>query len=941
MTSVTVPEPRPGPSRRKGRADAEQPAGGDPARGLRALDVSLVVLFLALTALLGVFPLKDADNYWHLRTGDLIRETGSIPRVDFYTFTREGATWIDLHWLFQVGMSWINERAGVPGLILAKVLITTLAVGLLITARRRTWPAWAMVLAWLPALVVLSGRMYVRPETLSLLYLSAYLAVLSRWERHPRLAWILPFVQVAWVNSHGLFVLGPIVLGFGLIDALLRLRAMGPDPARWWKTVAPAAVAVLVACLLNPYGLRGATYPLELARTMSNPIFSQSIAELTPIPLFIRNHGWTSVPLLIQLGTMVLGALSFLVPLAWSLGRWLLGREKTQPAAPAEPAGKRKRKASKNKAAAAVVAEEPTGWRPSVFRLLLFGAFTALSFQATRNSHQFAAVAGAVTAWNFAEWVAAIRRTRAAAPTSGPARPAGLTPTLATMAVVVSMLVAVASGKFYEFLGEGRTIGWGEAPLWYPHDAARLAGQEGMPERFIGFHNAHASVFEYHNSPKREGGPGRRVYTDPRLEVAGPELFDEYNQLSRRIAADSPGWEAELQRLGLPSILVDHEYSSGQGATLLASRRWKCIWFDPIAALYVHESYADAVRGREVDFGARHFRPEAATEPHGTDELRALARAGRYYQVALAGRSRASRALGWVASDAARRLLKSDPDSFDGWKTIGQLEIREPLDPPSPRFRQPFDPVFDLAMVRATYALRRAVAAVPTDFSSLFSLMLVYQNRQMNEAVLPILDRLAELPPINPTQRTMLGQVLAGRSEIREILSRPVETRWKNAGELDRIVNRLLAEGRAGSACEVLEQAYPAEKAPWEMVDRMATLRLHLGDPAAARGLWQRAGATAQPAVRDARIAAADFAEERIEAARAGYERAIAADPALFEARYGLAVLEQEVGRAPEALIQAEAAVGSAANDVSRAAARGVADLVRPYAGAAVSRSGP
>ena len=33
-------------------------------------------LFLALTFLLGAFPLKDADIYWHLRTGDLIRQTG-------------------------------------------------------------------------------------------------------------------------------------------------------------------------------------------------------------------------------------------------------------------------------------------------------------------------------------------------------------------------------------------------------------------------------------------------------------------------------------------------------------------------------------------------------------------------------------------------------------------------------------------------------------------------------------------------------------------------------------------------------------------------------------------------------------------------------------------------------------------------------------------------
>jgi len=95
---------------------------------------------------------------------------------------------------------------------LAKCVVTCVAVLILITTRRRDWPIWATLVAWLPALLVLGGRMYVRPETLSLLYLSIFLAVLTRWDRHPYLVAILPFVQVAWVNSHGLFVLGPIIL---------------------------------------------------------------------------------------------------------------------------------------------------------------------------------------------------------------------------------------------------------------------------------------------------------------------------------------------------------------------------------------------------------------------------------------------------------------------------------------------------------------------------------------------------------------------------------------------------------------------------------------------------------------------------------------------------------------------------------------------------------
>ena len=113
----------------------------------------------------------------------------------------------------------------------------------LLTARRREWPLWVMVLAWLPALLVLGGRMYVRPETLTLLYLSIFLAVITRWDRFPRLALLLPLVQVAWVNSHGLFVLGPIVLSFGLIDAALRGGILAPERRKWWRTILAASLA--------------------------------------------------------------------------------------------------------------------------------------------------------------------------------------------------------------------------------------------------------------------------------------------------------------------------------------------------------------------------------------------------------------------------------------------------------------------------------------------------------------------------------------------------------------------------------------------------------------------------------------------------------------------------------------------------------------------------
>ena len=240
-------------------------------------------------------------------------------------------------------------------------------------------------------------------------------------------------VQVAWVNSQGLFVLGPIVLVFGLIDAALRFGIFAPERRRWWKLILVASVATGLACLINPYGIKGALYPIELAGTMSNPIFSRNVAELTSIADFHRKatDSWRTFRYSFTCSTMLLGGLSFLIPLGLADRGLAAQRPGTRehvgvPDRPAtadtETPGRatrndrdQKRGARRPRLAAdrrfASTASRRAGGSAR-FDCCCYAAFSFLSLQATRNSHQFAAVVGTVTAWNFGEWAAAIRKRR-------------------------------------------------------------------------------------------------------------------------------------------------------------------------------------------------------------------------------------------------------------------------------------------------------------------------------------------------------------------------------------------------------------------------------------------------------------------------------------------------------------------------------------------------
>src|SRR6185312_3969891 len=169
---------------------------------------------------------------------------------------------------------------------------------------------------------------------------------------------------------------------------------------------------------------------------------------------------------------------------------------------------------------------------------------------------QFAAVVGSVTAWNFAEWAAAVRRRSAERRGAGAAAVSArgvLMPRLVAAAAILAVFAWVGSGLFYRMTGEGRTIGLGEEPLFFAHEAARFAGRPEMPHHFLSFHNGHASLFEFYH------GPERKVYTDPRLEVTGASLFKEYLDLNRAIKDAEPGWHSRLDRIERPVVMVDHE----------------------------------------------------------------------------------------------------------------------------------------------------------------------------------------------------------------------------------------------------------------------------------------------------------------------------------------------------------------------------------------------
>jgi tetratricopeptide (TPR) repeat protein len=420
----------------------------------------------------------------------------------------------------------------------------------------------------------------------------------------------------------------------------------------------------------------------------------------------------------------------------------------------------------------------------------------------------------------------------------------------------------------------------------------------------------------------------------------GVDLYTDYIGLQKRIASNTPGWAKELEDQGNPSVVVDNvdPLNADLSATLLGSRGYRCVWFDPIASVFVHESSTQAVRDHAVDFLARHFAHQADAAPDDPATFKAYIRALRgvaTQMIRFPGSGDAQRrALILLGLDYVRRLREVDPTNLDGWKQAGLLEsLRDPLpgEAAIPRFRMPFDPTIDLTLIRASSFLNHGLEIAPDDGLSLLTLAQLDLARGLDEAALPLYARYLDLTSVNESQRNARVIATDRIAELSRKLGQAPSLRWDNLGELETLVDRLLAAGRAGTAADLIERHFRPGSIPWSWAERLATIRLHLGQPVLARKAIEGANATAPPALRAARLAVASLAEADLESARRHYREALTIDPTLFEAHYGLALLEQDAGDADAALREARLAEKSASTRNTQEAARQIAARVAPY----------
>ncbi|PYX38868.1 MAG: hypothetical protein DMG81_10675 [Acidobacteria bacterium] len=208
--------------------------------------------------------LGDAGIGWHIRTGELILANRSVPHADPFSSTMLGKPWYAWEWLYDAGVAAIHHSAGLNGVVFASALVIALTFTLLF--RRMLAQGANLVVAvglLLLAFAASTLHMFARPHVVGWLLTLVWFGILDQFESgaKPRSLLWLPLLMLLWVNLHGGFVLGLILLPIYWLAALSGYLAGRSQEGRRasgvrLQALSWAGVISFALTFVNPYGYK-------------------------------------------------------------------------------------------------------------------------------------------------------------------------------------------------------------------------------------------------------------------------------------------------------------------------------------------------------------------------------------------------------------------------------------------------------------------------------------------------------------------------------------------------------------------------------------------------------------------------------------------------------------------------------------------------------------
>lgn len=199
-----------------------------------------LIVLAGLAFYISLVPLPPNDFWWHLRIGERIFTTGVIPTTNVYGWTLPAETpFVYGAWLGEALLYVLYRWGGVALLLFTRTALAVTTFALMGWEARRLSGSWrlaALALGLAGAMTL--NNLIVRPQIWSWLPFMLMLIVLRRYVAGAlRGRWLLlcPLLMAFWVNVHGAFVLGLILVGTFFVGECARALLRGEGALPWPK----------------------------------------------------------------------------------------------------------------------------------------------------------------------------------------------------------------------------------------------------------------------------------------------------------------------------------------------------------------------------------------------------------------------------------------------------------------------------------------------------------------------------------------------------------------------------------------------------------------------------------------------------------------------------------------------------------------------------------
>lgn len=209
--------------------------------------------------LISLVPLYPNDLWWHIRVGESIVRTGTIPLHDRFSFLSQEVDFVYPGWLGQVLLYYSYASGKSISLSITRNIIITISYALTLVIAARRSKSWALA-----SILTLVGGLcayfywHVRPQMHVFPLFVMLLGVLIRftdgsasWKWLP----VVPLVTVLWTNLHGSFLVAPLITAVIAAGSVLDLwRAPQKDARRRALILTGIAGLTALSTLINPWG---------------------------------------------------------------------------------------------------------------------------------------------------------------------------------------------------------------------------------------------------------------------------------------------------------------------------------------------------------------------------------------------------------------------------------------------------------------------------------------------------------------------------------------------------------------------------------------------------------------------------------------------------------------------------------------------------------------